>query len=109
MTDEIQIENWKVEWKADGSPPAVRDLDGNLIATIHQSSDNKTLARAGLISSAPGLFDALTGALDVLRAIAEHEEEPASLAAQDILPVLESALEAANFLAPISVSALIGP
>ena len=109
MTDETQMENWKVEWNADDSPLVVRDLDGNPIATVHQSSNEKTLARAGLIASAPGMFDALIGSLDVFRAIAEHAEEPASLAAQDMIPVIESALEAANFLAPVSVDALKGP
>ncbi|MEW5791530.1 MAG: hypothetical protein ACOY4L_11230 [Pseudomonadota bacterium] len=109
MTDGMQIGSWKVAWEADSPVPVVRDLEGNLIATVHTSSDEKTLARAGLIASSPGLYDALIGALDVFLAIAEHAEEPASLAAQDMIPVLESALEAANLLAPISGDALRGP
>lgn len=108
MTDEAQMNNWKVEWDDDDSPPVVCDLDGNPIATVHKSSNEKTLARAGLIASAPGMFDALVGALEVFRVIAEHAEEPASLAAEDMIPVLESALEAANFLVPISVEGLKG-
>lgn len=109
MTGGAQIENWKIEWDADDSPPVVRDQDGNPIAAIYKSSNEKTLARAGLIASAPGMFDALIGALEVFRAIAGHAEEPASLAAQDMIPVLESALEAANFLTPLSAEALKGP
>lgn len=108
MTDEAQMNNWKVVWVGDDFPPSICDLDGNPIATIHKSSNHKTLARAGLIASAPGMFDALIGALEVFRVIAEHAEEPASLAAEDMIPILESALEAANFLAPISVEELKG-
>ncbi|MFA7096724.1 MAG: hypothetical protein WC383_09630 [Gammaproteobacteria bacterium] len=107
--DEPQIMNWKVVWEADEQAPVVRDVEGNPIATIHPASDEKMLARAGLIAAAPGLFDALTGALEVFRVMAEQAEEPASLAAQDMIPVLESALAAANFLAPISGDSLRGP
>lgn len=109
MTNEMQIRNWKVVWETDSVGPIVRDLEGNPIAAVYLSSDEKTLARAGLIASAPSLYEALIGGLEVFRAIAEHAEGPASLAAQDMIPVLESALEAANFLAPISGDALRGP
>jgi hypothetical protein len=50
----------------------------------------------------------MISALRVFQAIAEHGSGPAALAAQDMIPSLESVLEAANFLGPITEEALIG-
>lgn len=107
MSEADYIENWKVTWDSQGSPQ-IRDLDDHLIATIHDASEDKALARSSLIAAAPGLFDAVIGALEVFQAIAEHAEGPAALAAGDYIPALESALEGAHFLAQVTPEALVG-
>ena len=98
----MQIGIWHVVMEPDNTSAFVKDSAKNVIAHICASTDRKVLARAGLIASAPALLDAVMGALEVFRAIAEHAEEPSSLAAQDIIPVLESALSAASILGPIT-------
>jgi hypothetical protein len=97
---------WKVIMEAD-APPAVQDQDGHPIATVHGREDI-ALPRAGLIAATPALLEATIGALEVFRAIAQHAEGPAALAAQDFIPVLESALEAASWLGPVTVETLSG-
>ena len=99
---------WHVAWAGAGQPAVVKGSADNTIATIYPTSERKSLSRAGLIASAPALFDSLVGALEVFRAMAEHAAEPANLAAQDMIPVLESALDAANLLGPIAEEDLTG-
>ncbi len=108
MSDEMQPGMWHVAWAGAGQPAVIKDSANNIIATIYPTSERKSLSRAGLIASAPALFDSLVGALEVFRAIAEHAAEPANLAAQDMIPVLESALDAANLLGPIAEEDLTG-
>lgn len=69
----------------------------------------KTAIRAALIAASPGMYDALLGVLEVFQVIAEHGDEPSSLAAQDMLPVIESAIEAANGFGAVNVDTLQGP
>jgi hypothetical protein len=109
MTNEQQLGLWHVTWEPEGSPPVVRDLANNAIATIHASSDETAMVRAGLIASTPALLESVAASLEVFRAIAEHAEEPANLAAQDMIPVLESALSAASFMGPVTDDTLNGP
>ena len=108
MTDEMQPGVWHLEMGADDSSVFVKDRAKNVIANIYASSEEKALVRASLIASAPALLDATIGALEVFRVIAEHAEEPSNLAAQDMIPVLEYALMAANLLGPITDGLLEG-
>jgi len=109
MTDGMQHGIWHVEMEEEHSSAFVKDLAKNIIANISASSEKKTLVRAGLIASAPALLDATIGALEVFRVIADHAERPSNLAALDMIPVLESALMAANVLGQITDELLEGP
>jgi hypothetical protein len=90
------------------SAPIVCDHGDNKIAVIAKASDDKQSARAGIIAAAPALYEATISALRVFQAIAEHGSGPAALAAQDMIPSLESVVVAANFLGPITQESLIG-
>ena len=108
MTDEMQPGIWHFEMGADDPSVFVKDQANNVIANIYATSGEKALVRASLIASAPALLGATIGALEVFRVIAEHAEEPSNLAAQDMIPVLESALMAASMLGPITDDLLEG-
>ena len=108
MTDEMQPGVWHLEMVADDSSVFVKDQAKNVIANIYASSREKALVRASLIASAPALLNATIGALEVFRVIANHAEEPSNLAAQDMIPVLESALMAASMLGAITDESLEG-
>lgn len=96
-----RIQNWTIECIGD-APPVVLDEGGNAIATVHQTRGGAELSRAALIASAPGMYDALVGALEVFRVIAQHADKEASLAAQDMIPVLEWAIDGANCMGPVT-------
>ncbi len=106
--ENLELGLWHTAMEAD-SLPVIRDQKGNLIATIHGHSLSNRLSRAGLVMSAPAWLDALIGALDVLHHLAEGPPVQARLAARDMIPVLESALAAANMLGTIYQADLIGP
>lgn len=108
MTDVMQPGMWHLEMRADDSSVFVKDQANNVIANIFASSEEKALVRASLIASAPALLGATIGALEVFRVIAEHAEEPSNLAAQDMIPVLESALMTASMLGAITDELLEG-
>jgi hypothetical protein len=107
MSDEPRLGVWKVVG-LDKAAPIICDLGDNKIAVIAKTSQGKLLARAGIIAAAPALYEVMISALGVFQAIAEHGSGPAALAAHDMIPSLESVLEAANFLEPITEEALIG-
>jgi hypothetical protein len=98
MTDESRLGQWKVVISK-GASPAVCDLHDKPIATIH-GAGRKALSNASLVASAPALLEATKAALDVFRVIAKRETGTASLAAQDMIPSLESVLSASEFLVP---------
>jgi len=98
-------ENWKVICPPDESATVICDLGNNPIAVMATSAQNM-LARAGLIAAAPGLYDAVLGALEVFAAMAEHADGPAKQAAEDMIPVMESALAAANLMGEVSPDVL---
>jgi hypothetical protein len=101
------FQNWK--WTMDSNGfPIIWDLSDFPIASLQPCSEDKALIRAALIASTPGLYDTLKSALDVFRVIAEKDVGPASLAARDMIPSLESALAAANFMGPIEPDQLLG-
>jgi hypothetical protein len=75
----------------------VCDNDDNKIAVIAKASESKQFARAGIIAAAPALYEAVIATLWVFRVMAEHGSGPAALAAQDMIPSLESAVAAAIF------------
>ena len=89
--DDYQLGQWHFSFSQSVESPVIKDLDGNLIATVH-GENLEALDRALRISRCPALIDALTGALIIFRLIAEHGDENSSASANDIIPVLEAAL-----------------
>lgn len=81
-----------------GEVPLIVDRQNNPIASLAEATKDTMLARASLIMAAPELYDTTKIALTIFRSIAEHGDEHSSLAAQDLIPVLESVLAGANFL-----------
>lgn len=108
MNDEMQAGVWKIVWESDGENPAILDQSDHRIASIAEASKEKMLARASMIAAAPDLYEAVDLALQVFNVMAVHGEGEAALAAQDMIPALESALEAANFLGEITPEKLVG-
>lgn len=107
MSDERRLGLWHMSW--DEAPtPTVRDQKDRTIATIAEASKNKMLVRAGLIAAAPALYEATQAALLVFRVLAERDSGPAALSAQDMIPALEDAINAANMLGSVSEKALQG-
>jgi hypothetical protein len=107
MADEARPGIWHVSW-GDG-PPKVLDQDDALIATVAGDHDQGALTRAGLIAAAPELYDTVRVTLMVFRVMAEHGDENTALAASDMIPTLESALDGASFLGEITPEVLSAP
>jgi len=101
------FQNWKWTMESGGFT-IIRDLSDFPIASLRPCSEEKALIRAALITSEPGLYDTLKSSLDVFRVMAEKDVGPASLAARDMIPSLESALAAADFMEPIEPDQLLG-
>lgn len=108
MEEQMQAGVWHIVLKGDGDSPMILDQGNYEIASIVAASKEKMLARASMIAAAPDLYEAVDVALQVFRVMALHAEGEAALAAQDMIPVLESALEAANFLGEITPEKLVG-
>ena len=89
--DDYQLGQWYVSLSQSSESPVIKDLDGNLIATVH-GEKLEAYDMAVRISRGPALIDAATGALIIFRLIAEHGDENSSASASDIIPVLEAAL-----------------
>ena len=89
--DDYQLGQWYFSFSQSAESPVIKDLDGNLIATVH-GEKLEALDRALRIARCPALIDAAIGALIVFRLIAEHGDENSSASANDIIPVLEAAL-----------------
>lgn len=106
MNEKYRPGTWHMVWN--GDIPAICDQEENQIASITEASRSKMLAHAGLIMAAPELYDAIDASLKVFRVMAEHGDENSALAAQDMIPVLQSALDGANFLGTITAEALCG-
>lgn len=81
-----------------GDLPRIVDRQNQPIVSLAAATKEAMLARASLIMAAPELYDTAKVALTIFRLIAEHGDKRSSLAAQDLIPVLESVLEGANFL-----------
>lgn len=108
LEEQMQLGVWKIVWESDGENPTILDQRNHKIASIAEVSKEKMLARAGIIAAAPDLYEAVDLALQVFKVMALHGEGEAALAAQDMIPALESALEAANFLGEITPEKLVG-
>ena len=108
MSEERQLGLWHMSWESEAVTPEIRDQKNGMIATIAEASKKKMLVRAGVIAAAPALYGATEAALQVFRVMAEREAGTAALAANDMIPALESALEAANLLGPVTQKALVG-
>ena len=101
MSEEPRLGAWHVSWSGD-EPPAILDQKNRMMASVGLDRPELMLARAGLIAATPELYDSVEAALMVLTAIAKYGDEHSSAAAQDIIPPLESALDGARFLGPIT-------
>ena len=108
MDEELQSAVWKIVWPCRGAAPVIKDFHDNAIATIAEASDEKMSGRAQIVAAAPDLYETIVAALQVFRVIAEYGEGQSVDAAQDMIPVLESALDHANFPDPISADLLVG-
>ena len=108
MEEQMQAGAWHIVQEADGESPIILDQGGFPIASIARASREKMLARASMIAAAPDLYEAVDVALQVFKAMALHAEGEAALAAQDMIPAMESALEAANYLGEITPEKLSG-
>ncbi len=107
MAKKSQFENWSWSMDSDGVA-VIKDRSGNAIASLHACGEKKAFARAALIASAPGLFDTLQSTLVLFRVMADQDEGPAALAANDMIPVLESALAAAEMMGSVTPAKLAG-
>jgi hypothetical protein len=108
MEEQMQAGVWHIVLEGDGENPMIRDQGNHEIASIASVSKEKMLARASMIAAAPDLYEAVDVALQVFKVMALHAKGEAALAAQDMIPALESALEAANFLGEITPEKLVG-
>jgi len=108
MEEQLQAGVWHITLEGDGKKPMIRDQGNHEIASIAGATQEKMLARASMIAAAPDLYEAVDVALQVFKVMALHAEGEAALAAQDMIPALESALEAANFLGKITPEKLVG-
>jgi len=108
MEEQMQAGVWHIVWKGEGDNPMILDQDNHKIASIADAPKEKMLARASLIAAAPDLYESVDLALQVFKVMASNAEGEAALAAQDMIPALESALEAANFLGEITPEKLVG-
>lgn len=108
MEEQMQACIWKTVWESDGENPAIFDQSNHKIASIAGASKEKMLARAEIVAAAPDLYEAVDLALQVFKVMALHGEGNSALAAQEMIPALESALEAANFLGEITPEKLVG-
>lgn len=108
MEEQMQTGVWKIVWESDGENPMIFDQGDHQIASIAGASKEKMLARAGIIAAAPDLYEAVDLALQVFNVMALHGVGDAALAAQDMIPALESALAGANFLGEITPEKLLG-
>lgn len=108
MEEQLQAGVWHISWEPDGDSPMIRDQGNHEIASIAGATKEKMLARASMIAAAPDLYEAVDVALQVFKMMALHAEGEAALAAQDMIPALESALGAANFLGEITPEKLVG-
>lgn len=98
MISEPEAGNWHVQWDCGDESPSILDQSNNLIARIEKTRQEVMLPRAGLIMTAPELYESVAASLYVFQAIAEHGEGNAVLAAKDMIPMLESVLDGANSL-----------
>lgn len=89
--EDYRLGQWQITFPQSAESPVVKDLDGNLIATVH-GSEHEAFDRALKIARNPALIDATTGALFIFRLIADHGDKNSSASANDIIPVLEAAL-----------------
>ena len=78
--DDYQLGQWHFSFSPSAESPVIKDLVGNLIATVH-GEKLEALDRALKISRGPALIDAATGALIIFRLIAEHGDENSSASA----------------------------
>lgn len=108
MDDQMQAGIWKIVWEHAGESMIICDQSNLKIASIAGTSKDKMLARASLIAAAPDLYESVDLALQVFKVMAKHADGEAALAAQDMIPALESALAAANFLEEITPEKLVG-
>lgn len=108
MEEQMQAGVWHIVWKGDGENPMILDQGNHKIASIADAAKEKMFARASMIAAAPDLYEAVDLALQVFKVMAVHGEGEAALAAQDMIPALESALGAANFLGEITPEKLVG-
>jgi hypothetical protein len=107
MSETLCPGTWHMVWAEDR--PTVCDEANNVVATVHGNSPELMLARAGFIAATPELFDTVATTLMVFRVMAEHGDENTALAAADMIPVLQSALDGASFLGAITPEVLNGP
>ena len=77
-----------------------------MIALIGSGTSELMLARGTLIAATPELYESVDVALKVFMAIAQYGDENSALAAQDMIPPLQSALDGANFLGAITPDVL---
>lgn len=108
MEEQMQAGVWHIVWKGDSENPMILDQGNHKIASIADAAKEKMFVRAGMIATAPDLYEAVGLALQVFKVMAIHGEGKAALAAQDMIPALASALEAANFLGEITPQKLVG-
>lgn len=109
MSEEQEVSVWKIVSGRGGAPVICDHRDNRVASIIETHDDEKTLRRAAIIAAAPDLYEATTLALQVFRLIAEHGDGDAALAARDMVPALESAVEWADFHGAITPETLIGP
>jgi len=87
----------------------VLDQQNNVIATITADTNERALARAGLIAAAPELYEMTSLVLMVFEAMALSNDENAVAAAADMIPPIESVLDGAAFLGVPTPQMLTGP
>ena len=108
MSDEREPGLWHMVWESGAAAPEIRDQKDNTIVTIAKSSNKKMLARASLVSAAPELYEATAAALRVFTVYAQRFEGPVAESAQEMIPMLQSVIDGANFLCQLSKRALTG-
>ena len=108
MSDERHPGLWHIVWESGAAVPEIRDQQDNTIVTLAKSSDKKMWARASLISAAPELYEAAMAALQVFTVLAQRFEGPVAESAQEMIPMLESVINAPNVLGQITKGAMVG-
>lgn len=91
MTERFRLSEWYICNTPGDDPPSIRDSDEQLIATIH-GNRAESLVRALMIVRAPQMIKTMKIALEALKIISSHGDEPSRESAKEIIPALEASL-----------------